>query len=233
MRLVGRVIGRLVAAGLFVGLLLAAQAHPAEAVDRFDNSYCYSCHDADSKPVTLPSGDVLDVAVPSAVYDASVHGRLEIPCVLCHVTIGTFPHLRVEVSAREFAAQLGTSCAMCHSEFYGARADLDHLYAVQAGNLDAPVCGDCHGAHDIHQTDDPESPVAETNVVGTCQSCHSDADAAFVAAWRGHPRQTTAIGHREESAVRDLLTKVGIGVAALVALGVAGWMALRRRGGRS
>ncbi len=230
---VGRVLCRVVTAGLFAGLLLVAQGQPAQAVDRFDNSYCYSCHDADSKPVTLPSGDILDVAVPSAAYDASVHGQLEIPCVLCHTTIGAFPHQRLEVSAREFTVQMGTACAMCHSEFYGERADLDHLYEVQAGNLDAPVCSDCHGAHDIHRADDPASPVSEANVVATCQSCHPDANAAFVNAWDGHPTPVTAVAHREEAVVRGLLIKIGVGVAVLVLLLAGFWLVSRTRGGRS
>jgi len=48
------------------------------------------------------------------------------------------------------------------------------------------VCFDCHGAHDIRPTDDPESSVVRENLLETCRKCHPNATANFPAAWVGH-----------------------------------------------
>ncbi|MFQ5873676.1 MAG: cytochrome c3 family protein [Dehalococcoidia bacterium] len=48
------------------------------------------------------------------------------------------------------------------------------------------VCFDCHGAHDIRPTDDPESSVVKENLLKACRKCHPNATANFPAAWVGH-----------------------------------------------
>ncbi|MGC9451895.1 MAG: cytochrome c3 family protein [Oceanipulchritudo sp.] len=66
-----------------------------------------------------------------------------------------------------------SSCSQCHPQ-----AAEDYLHSIHArsfskGNLDAPVCTDCHGEHNILAPTDPDSPVAAANLAEqVCGDCH-------------------------------------------------------------
>jgi predicted CXXCH cytochrome family protein len=44
-----------------------------------------------------------------------------------------------------------------------------HAQAAEAGNLDAPICTDCHGAHDVRPPDQPRAHISTT-----CGKCHAE-----------------------------------------------------------
>jgi predicted CXXCH cytochrome family protein len=44
-----------------------------------------------------------------------------------------------------------------------------HAKAAKGGNLNAPVCTDCHGAHDVRSPNEPRSLISQT-----CGKCHSE-----------------------------------------------------------
>jgi cytochrome b subunit of formate dehydrogenase len=48
-----------------------------------------------------------------------------------------------------------------------------HGLAVAKGSLNAAVCSDCHGAHDILPANDQKSPINKFNVPATCGKCHT------------------------------------------------------------
>jgi cytochrome c553 len=48
-----------------------------------------------------------------------------------------------------------------------------HGRAIRAGKMNAAVCNDCHGVHDILPADDPRSPVFKFRVASTCGECHA------------------------------------------------------------
>jgi hypothetical protein len=50
---------------------------------------------------------------------------------------------------------------------------------VLAGNAKAPVCQDCHGAHDILPPDSAVSRINKLNLPQTCGRCHIDIYARF------------------------------------------------------
>ena len=85
-------------------------------------------------------------------------------CVDCHGAHDIAPaHLpRIAVSDR---------CGRCHEEAAAKWADSAHGIAVAKGDLDAPVCADCHGAHAIANPDDAAYHVASYAV---CARCHGD-----------------------------------------------------------
>jgi predicted CXXCH cytochrome family protein len=49
-----------------------------------------------------------------------------------------------------------------------------HAQAAEGGNLNAPICTDCHGTHDVQVPDQPRSRISET-----CGKCHSDIVEAY------------------------------------------------------
>jgi hypothetical protein len=78
------------------------------------------------------------------------------------------------------------ACAACHADeadrFFGTY----HGKATALGSHVVATCADCHGAHGVYASSEPESSLHETRVLETCQSCHEEARAAFVA-YDSHP----------------------------------------------
>jgi hypothetical protein len=174
----------LAGAALLVGFLTVdtspAQAAQEEAPEvteetdrRFDNGYCLGCHDGETSGISLadvelPSGEILDINVHRDTYKFSVHGRLDIPCVLCHTNISEYPHQPIEEeSLREFAVANYSACATCHDSQYSATHDSVHSSALLAGNIEAAVCTDCHGTHNIQP-----AGTRATAIQQTCENCH-------------------------------------------------------------
>jgi hypothetical protein len=84
-------------------------------------------------------------------------------CTDCHL-----PH---EVAPRErYASLAGTPCRGCHAAIFAAYAGSMHGQALASGNhLDAPLCSDCHRAHDVQGSNRPEL------VRAACIGCHPTA----------------------------------------------------------
>lgn len=142
-------------------------------------------------------------------YKDSVHGAAlitenngDVPvCTSCHgihnIVDPTTPQQRVD------SIQM---CANCHtdekmmkkynlnthvldtyvSDFHGTTAT---LFKKQSPNerINAPVCYDCHGVHNILKTNDPKAGLQnKENLLKTCQKCHPDAASNFSNVWLGH-----------------------------------------------
>jgi hypothetical protein len=163
-----------VVVGLVAVLWLGASAAPAQDDPDddllYDNDYCLGCHAQEGFQTTLPSGEVLDLSFDVDAFEASVHGSYQIPCALCHADIDPFPHDPItSADARAFTLERSDSCLGCHLDQYSNAADNVHAAARDAGQSEAAVCTDCHGAHDT------VTPVAHSPEVAlTCQGCHSE-----------------------------------------------------------
>ncbi|MDR9450476.1 MAG: cytochrome c3 family protein [Acidimicrobiia bacterium] len=140
---------------------------------RFDNGYCLGCHDSETSGISLsdvelPSGEVLDITVERETYQFSVHGRLEMSCVLCHTDISEYPHAPIEAqNLREYAVANYAACATCHDAQYTATHDNVHGTALLNGNNEAAVCTDCHGAHNVQPAEKRGTAIQQT-----CENCH-------------------------------------------------------------
>ena len=173
----------LAGAGLLAGLLTVetsparAQEETPEATQeediRFDNGYCLGCHDGEISGISLanpelPSGEILDINVHRDTYQFSVHGRLDMSCVLCHTNISEYPHAPIEAqNLREYAVANYAACATCHDAQYTAANDSVHGAALAAGNVEAAVCTDCHGAHNVQPAGTRAVAIQQT-----CENCH-------------------------------------------------------------
>jgi len=49
-----------------------------------------------------------------------------------------------------------------------------HYKALEKGNIESATCSDCHGAHEMDKTDDPNSRIYKKNIAQTCgqTNCH-------------------------------------------------------------
>ncbi|MBI5669227.1 MAG: hypothetical protein HZC41_14585 [Chloroflexi bacterium] len=147
-----------------------------------DNGYCTVCHNQPWRAVTLQDGYILNLYVDPQTVARSVHGDSNpqgaLGCVDCHGE-NSFPHNGpTPVNSRVYSINAVQMCNTCHEQ---EAADLQHgLHekAIQAGNLEAAVCTDCHGAHDVQPaTNHPQL------VAGVCGDCHK----STYEEWRNSP----------------------------------------------
>jgi hypothetical protein len=186
-RLRAIVVGSL--AILLAGVLIALRSSTAVASDDPPEAQgqgisiedCLSCHDVPGLQTTLPSGEILYLTVDGATYLNSTHGRLGYACVQCHTDITAVPHqpIRAE-SRRDFTLNLYPTCRNCHEDKYQETLDSVHQKALAAGNKNAAVCTDCHGAHDIGPPDVPRSKIPQT-----CEKCHSQIYDLYISSVHG------------------------------------------------
>ena len=149
-----------------------SQATPVQASGNPQKTedYCLSCHNNPELSMTLPSGEKLSVYISPDMLKASVHSPAGIECEACHTEITTYPHPETAYqSRRELARTYYQACQKCHATNYAKAQDSMHAQAAEAGNADAPMCTDCHGAHDVKSPDQPRSHISTT-----CSQCHTE-----------------------------------------------------------
>lgn len=139
--------------------------HPHHVAD-----LCARCHGS----LPAPGKD------PVSLWKSSVHGRSALEweiedaptCTTCHKAHET---RQIEDPAAPLNRRNRMNvCGQCHSSELKAVLRGVHGKAWQAGHLDAPVCTDCHGDHDIQRIHDRGSHVYASQVSATCGQCHGD-----------------------------------------------------------
>jgi len=172
----------LVAAVSWVGTARAVgrQAPDREGLSQTE-AYCLSCHDDPGLSLTLPSGEELSLYVSAQALQTSIHSPHGIECRACHTGIETYPHPETSYATRrELARSLYLSCQKCHSDSYDETLDSMHAQVALSGNLEAPICTDCHGAHNVRPPDKPRALVSQT-----CGRCHTDINKSYAQSVHG------------------------------------------------
>lgn len=142
---------------------------PAPPAQILDNEGCLNCHATPGQTLTLPSGEELYISVDPEIYNSSIHGAKGYACVQCHTDIHNYPHPELKAqNRREYSIQKAEVCGSCHQQPLADTQESIHHAAMQAGNQDAAVCTDCHGAHGVVPLDEPRSRIPQT-----CERCHS------------------------------------------------------------
>lgn len=145
----------------------AAAKAPRQEGD--ENAACLSCHGNPDLKTQLPSGEEISLYVDPAVFAASVHGKQGQTCTACHSNISGYPHPPMFArDRRDLTLGLYFACRQCHSEQYQMTLDSVHARVLAEGDRNAPVCTDCHGAHDVTPPDQPR-----VKIPTTCSQCHS------------------------------------------------------------
>jgi hypothetical protein len=158
---------------------LAGPATPGETVTAgpgrkpagLSNAACLACHDEPGLTMELASGELLYLTVDGGVYEQSVHGQQGLACVQCHTEITQIPHDPLpDYDRRDLLVRsYYTTCAGCHADKYRETLDNVHQRELAAGNNDAAICSDCHGAHDVTTPGEPHSRTSQM-----CEQCHSE-----------------------------------------------------------
>ncbi len=141
---------------------------------------CLSCHGDPQMSVTLPSGETRGLSVDREAFARSVHGD-KLGCVDCHTGMTEIPHPpRPFKTRRDFTIAYYEACKRCHFATYSRTLDSVHQAAVARGDVTAPVCVDCHGAHDITPPDRPRTRISET-----CARCHEGVSRTYAKSVHG------------------------------------------------
>jgi hypothetical protein len=146
-----------------------AGATSADDQPSVSDDYCLSCHDVTGLTTTLPSGEEIYISVDRVMHATSIHGRLGYACVQCHTDIDDYPHREIPAQTRrEYSIYQNESCARCHPGSAEANKAGAHQIFMEAGILEAAICSDCHGYHNVDSVTPPRS-----NIPKTCERCHS------------------------------------------------------------
>ena len=160
-----------IATVLLVGLLGngAALAEGPPPQQGGDNSACLDCHNNPDLTYEFSSGEAWSMYVDKEAFGSSVHGRQGLACTACHTDIDGYPHPPLDVNSSRMY-QLGhyQTCAQCHNEVYEKSLDSIHAREIAAGNWQAAICTDCHGAHDTASPHEPRELIPRT-----CSKCHA------------------------------------------------------------
>jgi predicted CXXCH cytochrome family protein len=166
----------LAALWLSAGGASATPAAPAPLAQGVDNETCLACHAQPDMRTTLPSNEELFLTIDRDVYNSSVHGEGGYACVQCHVGYTGFPHEPIQAQTRRaYSVQQAASCSRCHEQQHEQTLVNAHGQAQAAGQVEAAVCTDCHGAHNVESfKEKPRSAIPQT-----CQKCHSEIYALY------------------------------------------------------
>lgn len=174
----------LIVLGMIVGLTLFVSISPANAeppttppFQKPDNSACMSCHGREGQSTQFPSGEMLGISIDGAVFDESMHANVS--CQVCHTNISSYPHPENSaVTVRDYVLQYKDNCTQCHPGITEALQDSVHTKMGDAGNVNAPVCADCHNPHQQRaiQKDANGEPAGSENaaIAQTCARCHNE-----------------------------------------------------------
>lgn len=139
---------------------------------------CEICH---AKPNFQKMGEgrqIISLFVPPDSLTRSVHRQRA--CTDCHRDVTEIPHKtdlkRVDCTACHY---IGNLVGAPELEIYEQYRESVHGRAAQAGNKRAPICQDCHGAHNVTVPRSEESPLSHAHVAQTCGRCHLEIYAKF------------------------------------------------------
>ena len=131
-----------------------------------EEQYCMNCH---THPVTMhfKNNETLPLKVDLLLLDTSVHGKLS--CSDCHFGFSSEEHPQRNFrTRRDFILASAESCRRCHFDKYTKSLESIHYTVLSQGRLEAPVCTDCHGSHEIYRVSKDRTESAKR-----CQRCHA------------------------------------------------------------
>jgi len=148
----------------------SAMATPADAQEVPEAvEYCMACHSDDTFTIELDDGSELGLYVDTDRYMGSVHGD-ELVCTDCHEGYDSddeHPSGATFANRRQYVLSHYETCKQCHFDTYTRTLESIHSDYLKAGLEEAPVCTDCHGAHDVT---DPHAK--EPMMSHSCATCH-------------------------------------------------------------
>jgi len=144
------------------------------------NESCLQCHGQSDLMMTLAGGETLPLYIDKQLYQASVHGDTLL-CTDCHTSIAGFPHPQLNItSRRDYNIAQYELCQRCHFDNYTKTLDSIHYQMLASGDLNAPLCTDCHDAHAVTPPSQPRAKISQT-----CSQCHQNIYGEYIESVHG------------------------------------------------
>jgi nitrate/TMAO reductase-like tetraheme cytochrome c subunit len=136
-------------------------------------------------------------------FQDSIHGRalargglmVAPACTDCHGAHDV--RRRTSAESRIFRTNVPATCGKCHEGVEHRYEDGVHGTSVRNGNTFAPVCSNCHTAHQIQRVDIESWKL---QVLSECGSCHAESIRTYRDTFHG---QVTALGFVRTAACAD------------------------------
>jgi hypothetical protein len=166
----------------FTGSAAASTATAQSALTAPSNDDCFRCHGQQSmlnRKIDV-QGVQKSLFVDQARYEASRHGKLA--CQSCHIGFKPGAHTAGETQAWLTTAKL-TACNNCHADQFDMYRGSFHgnlVFGKSSGK--APVCADCHMAHNITP---PDSPAFRASIDPMCARCHPEQLKTYLDSYHG------------------------------------------------
>jgi len=142
---------------------------PANGALTDGDNACLGCHGQEGLSKTFGNGESLPLHVDGAAFEGSVHAPLG--CAACHADVDLKTHPgggKSFDSVRAYSVAKAAVCQQCHEDSFKQHEAGVHAKRIRDGNVLAPTCTGCHGAH----------AVTPKTAYETCVGCHSAALAA-------------------------------------------------------
>ncbi len=145
----------------------AHTVQPVSMQELSEPKYCLGCH-LNKLSMTFKNGEKQSVQLDHMILKASVHNKLY--CTDCHFGFSPEKHpIRQFKSSRDYVIASSESCRRCHFDKYTKTLESIHYSMLSHGNMKAPVCVDCHGAHSIGRAGQERTVSAKR-----CKKCHRE-----------------------------------------------------------
>ncbi len=141
------------------------------------NQYCLTCHKKNL--LSSANGGKESRTVNEAQLKHSVHNNHK--CLDCHSSFSKEKHpIGHFANRRSQSIAFSDACKRCHADKFKMVEGSIHFSMLKSGNLNAPVCTDCHGFHNV-------SPKAtyETLSGVPCKNCHKEVFSAYMESVHG------------------------------------------------
>ena len=146
------------------------------------NEDCFRCHAQSGQPnKTIDvNGEQKSIYVNRELYEASRHGKLA--CTSCHLRFKPGPHDASQTAGWVETAKL-TACNDCHADVFQMYKGSFHGSLVFGeSNGKAPMCADCHVAHNIVP---PGTPEFRASIDPLCARCHPEQLKTYLDSYHG------------------------------------------------
>lgn len=132
-----------------------------------------------------------------SLYMDSIHGfaltkdglLVAATCSSCHGTHKILSHTNPQ--SRTYRTNIPATCGSCHAQPEVQYLAGVHGQAMKAGNPQAPVCSDCHTAHQIASV---RTVAWQEKTSATCGNCHKERYATYLDTFHA---QVSALGYVE------------------------------------
>jgi predicted CXXCH cytochrome family protein len=175
----------------------ASPAKPAPVPESVQ--YCLACHEDKALSITLKDKSTMPLFVDLKDFAQSVHAS-QLICTDCHAKYDQdHPSGATFDSRRAYTVRSYEVCKKCHFDTYTRTLESVHYDLLKQGVDVAPICTDCHGAHNI-----PNPHAKRAMMSRTCAACHTDVYETY--ARSVHGRVLVEDGNQDVPACADCHT---------------------------